>query len=253
MRIDVYLQLKGYFDSRNKASEAIKRGEIRLDGKVILKPSFELDENSSYNLEYTYFDKFVSVGGYKLKKALEDFNLNLHNLTVCDIGASTGGFTDCALQNGAQKVYAVDLNDTLLHHSLKSNCKVKTIVKNAKDLTLKDFNDEIDVICADLSFISATQVMHVFYNISKNNGIVILLIKPQFEMKKHIKLKNGIIKDQKLRVKACKEVYDSAKQVGFRVKAITTAPITDNKNVEFLMLLEKNCLKSESFENLFIN
>lgn len=251
MRLDLYLQLNRYFDSRNKSSEAIRRGEIKVNAKIITKPSFEIDDNMGYKIEYVYADKFVSLGGYKLKKAIDDFNLDFDNKVVCDIGASTGGFTDCAIQHGAKKVYAVDLNDTLLHKSLKQNQNVIPIVKNAKELTKNDMQDEIDIICADLSFISATQVMHVFYNLSKTNGLVVLLIKPQFEMKKHIKLKNGIIKDENLRINACRDVYNCAVSVGFNVKNITNAPINDNKNVEYLILLEKNSLKSENFEKLF--
>lgn len=251
MRIDLYLQLNGYFDSRNKASEAIKRGEITIDGKIITKPSFEIQENVIYKIDYIYSEKFVSIGGYKLKKAIDTFKIDFKNKIVCDIGASTGGFTDCCLQYGAMKVYSVDLNDTLLHQSLKLNSKVIPIVRNAKELSAEDFSEEIDIITADLSFISATQVMQVFYNIIKDNGLVILLIKPQFEMKKHIKLKNGIIKDDKLRMEACKDVYDCAVSIGFYVKNIVNAPIIDKKNVEYLILLQKNSQKSDNFEKLF--
>ncbi|MBO5714402.1 MAG: hypothetical protein J6R83_03145 [Clostridia bacterium] len=163
MRIDLYLQENGYFDSRNKASEAIKRGEIKVNGITISKPSYEINPSNSYNIDYVYDQKFVSLGGYKLQKAINDFGVDLTDKIVCDIGASTGGFTDCALQNGAKKVYSVDLNDTLLHNTLKSNPNVVSVIKNAKDLDKSDFLDTLDVICADLSFISATQVMQVFY------------------------------------------------------------------------------------------
>lgn len=242
MRLDLFLLKNNIFDSRNKASEAIKRGEIKVDGVTIVKPSYDVDLEKTCNVDYVYDQKFVSLGGYKLKKAINDFSLVMTNKIVCDIGASTGGFTDCALQHGAKKVYAVDLNDTLLHNSLKSNPKVVPIIKNAKDLLREDFLDNIDVICADLSFISATQVMHVFYDLLDCNGYAVLLIKPQFEMNKHVKHKNGIIRDEKLRQKACQEVCECATNLGFIVKAITNAPIYENKNIEYLALLEKKSI-----------
>lgn len=252
MRLDTFLQQKGYFDSRNKSAEAIKRGEIKVNGKNILKPSYELDENCQCTIEYLYTENYVSLGGYKLKKALSDFKLNVADLVVCDIGASTGGFTDCMLQNGAKKVYAVDLNDGLLHTKLKEDARVVPVVKNARDLCVADFNEKIDMICADLSFISATQVLNVFYNILPKGATVVLLIKPQFEQGKKVKLKNGIVKDEKQRCNACKEVYDFASQIGFCVLNLTTAPIVKEKNVEFLILLKKTTDKSVEFEKLFI-
>lgn len=252
MRLDTFLQQKGYFDSRNKSAEAIRRGEIMVNDKTVLKPSYEVDENCSCKIEYLFTENYVSLGGYKLKKALFDFKLNVNGWVVCDVGASTGGFTDCILQNGAKKVYSVDLNDGLLHPKLKANERVIPVIKNAKDLVITDFNDEIDMICADLSFISATQVLNVFYNILPNDGTVVLLIKPQFEQGKRVKLKHGIIKDEKQRYNACKEVYDYAVKTGFCVKGLTTAPVVKEKNVEYLILLKKTTDISVDFEKLFI-
>ena len=163
MRLDNYLVEKGIFDSRTKAKQAIERGEIFVDSKKILKSSFEIKEQE-VDVKHVYESKFVSLGGYKLEKALKDFNFNVTDLVVADIGASTGGFTDCLLQNGAKKVYAIDLNDTLLHQKLKESDSVIPIIKNAKDLVLDDFSDHLDLIVADLSFISITQVLSTFSN-----------------------------------------------------------------------------------------
>lgn len=239
MRIDLFLVKKGLFDSRTKSNEAIKRGEIFIDGKIITKSSLEIDENSTLNIERVCEDSFVSNGGFKMNKALIDFNFDVNNLIIADVGSSTGGFTDCVIKRGAKRVYAVDLNDTLLHKTLKENDKVIFQSKNAKFLSASDFVDEIDVIVADLSFISATQVLDVFYKVLKNGGNVILLIKPQFEADKKVKYKNGIVNDKNARVEAIKKVFDCSISCGFTPLKITTAPIKDRKNIEYLILLEK--------------
>lgn len=238
MRIDEFLFVKGYFDSRTKAKQAIEDGNVFLDDKQIDKPSKEVADADFLKITIKAKESFVSLGGYKLSKALNDFDFSVKGLTVADIGASTGGFTDCLLQNGAAKVYAVDLNDDLLHNSLKNNEKVVRIINNAKNLTGEDF-ENLDLITADLSFISAKQVLGVFYKILPENGKVILLIKPQFEIGEKRKFKNGIIKDNKTIKSVCREVYDAARDLGFVVLNMTTAPIKENKNTEFLILLAK--------------
>ena len=238
MRLDLFLVNLGRFDSRNKAKESILRGEVFVDGVKEIKPSREVDENADIKIEQA--KKFVSIGGYKLDKALTEFVVDVDGKIAVDIGASTGGFTDCLIQNGAKKVFAVDLNDELLHPSLK-NCKqVVSVIKNAKNLTKEDFDEKIDIVTADLSFISATSVMEVFASLIDENKSVILLIKPQFETGGKIKFKNGIIREKKYRVSACKGIYDCAISCGLIPKKITKAPNADDKNVEFLMLLEKS-------------
>lgn len=251
MRIDEYLFRNGFFDSRTKAKQAIENGNVLFNGKKILKPSKEVSESEKIEISVTADESFVSLGGYKLSKALKDFNFSVKNLVVADIGASTGGFTDCLIKNGAEKVYAVDLNDDLLHNSLKNNNKVVRIIKNAKNLTLSDFADSLDLITADLSFISLKQVLSVFYNILPADGKVILLIKPQFEMGEKRKFKNGIIKDEKLKKQVCLEVYETASNVGFYALDMTVAPLKEDKNTEFLILLAKNSGKDCTFNELY--
>ena len=250
MRFDEYLTVNRYFESRNKAKNAIEKGLVFINGEKILKPSKEIadGENPTISIEET--ETFVSVGGHKLSKALKDFNFSVCDLVVADIGASTGGFTDCLIQNGAKKVYAVDLNDELLHPSLKNDDKVVRVIKNAKNLTTKDVKD-ITLITADLSFISAKQVLPVFYNILPEIGKVILLIKPQFEMDKKRVFKNGIVKDDKARKDAVRAVYDAALENGFSAVNMTTAPIDKNKNLEFLILLSKDKSVSSDFDILY--
>ncbi len=251
MRLDNFLVENKYFDSRTKAHQSIKRGEVYVNDIVIVKPSYEVSDCSKANIKIIAQNSYVSLGGYKLKKALDEFNISLNGKIACDVGASTGGFTDCLLQNGIKMVYAVDLNDELLHISLKNDCRVKSIIKNAKHLEKKDFSYEIDILTADLSFISARQVVKVFYEILSDNGQAIILIKPQFETGERKKFKNGIIKDAKYREKACREVYDCAVSVGFGVKNLTTAPEIKGKNIEYLIHLSKNDKQSFPFDKLF--
>lgn len=248
MRADEFLTLNGFFESRTKAKQAIERGEVFFNGKRVIKPSEKASEDIKPEIKSA--ERFVSLGGYKLAKALKDFGYGVKGLTVADVGASTGGFTDCLLQNGAEKVYAVDLNDGLLHKSLKEDKRVISVIKNAKNLSRKDLKD-ITLITADLSFISAKQVLPIFYDILPDGGNVILLIKPQFEIGEKRRFKNGIIRDGKLIKNACKEVFDAAKETGFSALKMTTAPVSEDKNTEFLILLSKNTEKSVDFNELF--
>lgn len=250
MRADEFLTVKGFFDSRTKAKQAIERGEVFFNGKRVIKPS-EKTDGQDITTEIKIAARFVSLGGYKLAKALNDFNFSVNGLTVADVGASTGGFTDCLLQNGAAKVYAVDLNDGLLHKSLKNDIRVISVIKNAKTLSCEDVGG-ISLITADLSFISAKQVLPVFYDILPNGGKVILLIKPQFEIGERRRFKNGIVRDAKVIKAACKNVFDAANAAGFSAVKMTTAPISDDKNTEFLILLAKDKDQGATFNELFV-
>ena len=238
MRLDNYLVDIQMFDSRTKANQAIKRGEIFVDDVQTTKAS--LDVNYECKIDRRCESDFVSLGGFKLNKALKDFNLSVKDLIVADIGASTGGFTDCLLKNGAEKVFAVDLRDDLLHKNLKDDTRVIQIVKNAKLLNKCDFLKPLDLIVADLSFISLSQVMDVFSDLLTNGKKLLILIKPQFETGEKRKYKNGIIKDKKVHKTVCLNVYNYAIKCGFAPQAITTAPLSKEKNTEFLFLLEKN-------------
>ena len=255
MRLDLFLEKNNFFDSRTKAKQAIERGEILVNGRVINKSSYQINDDN-VNIQYVYNSKYVSLGGYKLEKALNDFEYNPKDLIAVDIGASTGGFTDCLLKNGVKKVYAVDLNDDLLHKSLKENDKVIEVIKNAKFINVEDFNEPIDLVVADLSFISSTIILPIISNIIDDEKDVILLIKPQFENDEKIKFKNGIIRDKKYQKQACLKVLDCAKSNNLTPIKFTTAPINRDKNVEYLILLRKNAKYNlninEFFQKIFI-
>ncbi len=239
MRLDNFLVEKKYFDSRTKAKQAIERGEIYINGKIIKKVAFEVCSDS-VEVDLKQEDRYVSLGGYKLKKALKDFNFSVENLICADIGASTGGFTDCLLKNGAKKVFAVDLNNELLHQSLKDSDKVFPIIKNVKNLSKVDFNRDLDLVVADLSFISITQALPILSSLIDDGKYLIILIKPQFENDSKIRFKNGVIRDKKIQIDACKKVYSCAIENFLAPIVFTTAPICEDKNIEFLMCFIKN-------------
>lgn len=238
MRLDNYLVQNGFFESRTKAKQAIERGEISIDGKIIYKVSFDVSIDNV--VKRTYLSQYVSLGGFKLEKALKDFSFSVKNMVIADIGASTGGFTDCLIQNNAKKVYSIDLRQDLLHEKLLNNDKVVQIVKNAKELTKKDFQDDLDLIVADLSFISISQVVDTVYDLIDDNKKVIFLIKPQFEIGKRQKFKNGVIKDKRIHKEVCQRIYKLLLDKKLYPQKITIAPINSEKNIEFLILLEKN-------------
>ena len=239
MRLDNYLVERGYFDSRTKAKQAIERGEIYVNSIKVTKCAYLIDEQKEVEIKRICENSFVSLGGFKLKKAIDDFNFNANGLIAADIGASTGGFTDCLLLLGVKKVYAVDLNDKLLHDKLKNDERVIPLIKNARDLVANDFDDKLDLIVADLSFISVTYVLEVFSKLLTDGAKLIILIKPQFESGEKRRFKNGIVKDKKLQLSICNTVYDCALKYNLAPIGFTTAPIVKDKNIEFLMMFEK--------------
>ena len=250
MRLDNYLVEINYFDSRTKAKQSIERGEIFIEGKIVSKPSYYIDNNTQPKIERVFIDSFVSLGGFKLNKAINELGISVNNKICIDIGASTGGFTDCLLQHGAKKVYAVDLNDSLLHPSLKNNERVTPIIKNVKNLKKADFDDKIDLIVADLSFISITQAIPIISDLLDNDEQAVLLIKPQFETNLKRNFKNGIIRDKKIQIEACKNAYNVASQEGLFVTGFTTTEINSQKNLEILMSFIKNGVNKISIDEI---
>lgn len=249
MRLDYFLIEKRIFESRTKAKQAIERGEIFVNGKKIEKPAFLVSQAD--NVEYRREEQYVSLGGYKLNKALKDFNYDANGLTVVDLGCSTGGFTDCLLQNGAKKVYAVDLNDKLLHQKLKYDPKVVYLIKNVKDIKAEDFYEKIDLFTVDLSFISSTVIFETVSKILEKGKDVILLIKPQFENDKKTSFKNGIIKDEKIRYSACEKIVSKALEFGLYPHKFTVAPENKEKNTEYLILLRKDIQNNFNLKEYF--
>ena len=239
MRIDLLLYKNGICPSRNKAKEMVVRGEVLYKGKPC-KPSDEVEDINEITVIQTQTN-FVSNGGYKLDKALNDFDLKVKGLTFVDLGASNGGFTDVLLKNDAKKVYAVDVGESQLDKKLKDDERVVVFDNtNARNVNKDTFGEYVDGVVCDVSFISLTLILENVKNILKDGGFAVLLIKPQFECGKKFLSKNGIVTDVKARLNCVTNIIDFAKNIGLYTTNLTTAPIKEKKNVEYLILAYKD-------------
>ncbi|MGM9912033.1 TlyA family RNA methyltransferase [Floccifex sp.] len=191
--------------SRSKAQDLIKEGYVFVNGKCITKPSFDVNELDKIEIQAKE-DDYVSRAAYKLKAAFDEFNFSVENQVVLDIGASTGGFTDLCLQKGAKKVYALDVGHLQLAEKLDQDSRVvKMEGYNARNLTREWFEDDIDFICMDVSFISAKTILSaVFSNLNVSH--MAILIKPQFECGPQYLNKQGVLKDKKIQQKVVEDV-----------------------------------------------
>ena len=242
MRLDNYLVEKGYFITRNKAQQAIKNNRIKVNNLIINKSGYDINEKDIIEIEKVEYE-FVSRGGYKLLKAIKEFNLDFNNKIVIDIGASTGGFSDCSIQFGAKKVYAIDVGSNQLDDTLKNNPKIISIENtNARDLNTDDYKD-IDYIVMDLSFISITKLLDVLNNLLFNNNInLIVLIKPQFEVENKFINKNGLVKNKEIHYEVINKIINSFKSHEIYLQKLTYSPIRGEKsgNIEYLAMFNKN-------------
>lgn len=239
-RLDTLLVCKGIAKSRERAKEYIKSGKILVNGKLAAKPS----EEAAADAEISYLgdgEKYVGRGGYKLEKALSYFDIDISGCVCVDIGASTGGFTDCMLQNGAKKAYAVDVGHGQLAKKLLDDERVVNIEGvNVKDLTDEIIPEAIDFACADLSFISCIYAAEAAYRLLKLGGKAVILIKPQFEAGKAAISKGGIVKDIKAHIRVLSSITDEISKLGFSILGLTDSPIRGGDgNVEYLIYLEK--------------
>lgn len=239
-RLDSILVTKGYFKSRAKAKYAIDSGNIYVNNIQITKSSKLISEEDNIEVRGETL-KYVSRGGLKLEKAVNVFEINLNNKICMDIGASTGGFTDVMLQNGAKKVYSVDVGHDQLDEKLINNEKVINLEgTNIKDIDVKDFN-AIDFISTDVSFISILQVIPKIYELLKIKGNAVILIKPQFEVGKQNLNKNGVVKDIKIHKKILESIIEQINNIGFEILNLDYSPIKGPAgNIEYLLYIEKN-------------
>ncbi len=242
MRADTYVFVSGNAKSRQNAKILIENGNVLLDGKKIAKPSQDIDETISHTIEIINKPRFVSRGGEKLDFAIEKFNINPSGLTCIDIGASTGGFTDCLLQRGARLVYAVDSGHSQLDPSIYSNEKVISIEKyNAKFMQEQDFPCKFNLAVMDVSFISQTMIHQGISSVLTDEGMLVSLIKPQFECGKSALNSHGIVKKSSYHLQAIIRVIDSALINGFSCLDIVRSPIEGGSgNVEFLACFKKS-------------
>lgn len=235
MRIDVYLAQK--FGSRTKAATAVNKGLVLVNGKKVTR-SYEVKDGDAVEVLEAE-ENFVSAGGFKLAKALKDFDFCVKDKIFADIGASTGGFTDCLLQNGAKKVYCIDVGQSQLDEKLKNENIVIIDGFNARNLNSDLFEETLDGAVIDVSFISLTYVLGAVANTLGNGKSVLALIKPQFECESRSVGKNGIVRDDKIKAKIIEKIYNFALSVDLAPKKLTAAPIVKGKNIEFVILLEK--------------
>lgn len=241
MRLDVYLTDSGVFESRSKAAAAIKAGAVTVNGKTADKASFSVD--GSEKIEVLSRERFVSRAGEKLEKALNEFGISPEGMTVLDIGASTGGFTDCLLQNGAKRVFALDVGTAQLAEKLRNDCRV-TVMEgfNARSAGKSDFPVDIDMIVMDVSFISQTLIYPACADILEPGRHMITLVKPQFEAGKSNIGKGGIVRDKDGRIimKIMKKLDFDAEANGLKRIGFTDSPIEGGDgNREYLALFIK--------------
>lgn len=238
MRLDTLLVARGLAESREKAKALIMEGNVFTGGNRADKTG-EL-VSSDIEIEVRGGLPYVSRGGLKLAKAIELYGLNLSGCTCMDIGASTGGFTDCMLQNGAEKVYAVDVGYGQLAWSLRTDPRVVNLERtNIRYVTREQIPEELDFASIDVSFISLTLVLPVLDTLLKPGGKALCLLKPQFEAGKGKVGKKGVVRELATHLEVCRKIYDFLPQVGMRLLGATFSPIKGPQgNIEYLYFVE---------------
>lgn len=238
-RLDVLLVRRGLAESREKAKAVIMTGNVFVAGEREDKAGSTFPENAEIIVKGEP-SKYVSRGGHKLEKAVETWQLELNGMTCMDVGSSTGGFTDCMLQNGAKKVYAIDVGTNQLAWKLRQDERVVSMEKtNIRYVTKKDVEEEIDFSSIDVAFISLTKVLSPVKELLAKKGRVVCLIKPQFEAGREKVGKKGVVRDKKVHQEVIRMVAGHAKALGFTILGITYSPIKGPEgNIEYLLYLE---------------
>jgi 23S rRNA (cytidine1920-2'-O)/16S rRNA (cytidine1409-2'-O)-methyltransferase len=240
-RLDVLLVEKGFFPTREKAKASVMAGLVYVDGNRVDKAGNMTNPGSELFVKEP-FCPYVSRGGLKLVKAIDNFDLKLEGKTAIDMGASTGGFTDCMLQNGAIKVYAMDVGYGQLDWKLRTDSRVVNMEKtNIRYIDCVAFTEKVDFISIDVSFISLHLIFPVAAALLQDDGQVVCLVKPQFEAGREQVGKGGIVRDKKIHREVIFNVIKYAEESKLFPKALTFSPVTGAKgNIEYLMLLTKN-------------
>lgn len=240
MRLDVFLVQQKFFGSRSQANAAIREGKVIVNGRTVTKAGYEVNEISKIEVSKPPVS-YVSRGGYKLQGAIEHFEIDLRGKTVLDIGASTGGFTDCCLKNGAERVYAFDVGSNQLDKSLLNDERVISRENvNCRYLKREDIPEGIDFICMDVSFISATKMLEAISDILDEGKKAVILFKPQFEVGPENLNSRGIVNNQQAvseRLEDCKRI---AKSLKLELTGMIDSPIKGGDgNQEFLLCFVK--------------
>ncbi|MBO5292604.1 MAG: TlyA family RNA methyltransferase [Lachnospiraceae bacterium] len=241
-RLDVLLVKNGYAQSREKAKAIIMAGNVFVNGQREDKAGTMFSEDKIKSLEVKgHALKYVSRGGLKLEKAVNEFGLSLEGKICMDIGASTGGFTDCMLQNGAVKVYSVDVGSGQLDWKLRNDERVVCMEKtNFRYMVREDIEDDLDFASVDVSFISLDKILPPVRKLLKAAGRMVCLIKPQFEAGREKVGKNGVVREPEIHREVIERVTGFACESGFDVLALSFSPIKGPEgNIEYLMYLQK--------------
>lgn len=240
-RIDVYLTQNGFSKSRESARRSIEAGLVSIDGVLVKKASFKLDETVEHDVVCSDALPYVGRGGLKLEAALDAFGINPIGKICADIGASTGGFTDCLLKRGAIKVFAIDSGRDQLDMDLRLDPRVISLEGvNARFLNAEIVPDPADIIVMDVSFISQTLIIPRLEQILADNGVFITLIKPQFECGREAIGKGGIVKQSRYRLSAVRRVTAACTENGLFLSNLIRSPIVGGDgNVEYLALYTK--------------
>ncbi|MFA7674797.1 MAG: TlyA family RNA methyltransferase [Endomicrobiia bacterium] len=237
-RLDVLMFEKGLVESRSKAQALVMAGTVLVNDKKIIKAGTQVSDDDIIEIEKQ--NPYVSRGGLKLESVLNLFDIDFTDKICMDIGASTGGFTDCMLQHGAQKVYAVDVGSGQLHYKLRQDVRVVNIENvNFRYFDKTLLKDEIDLITIDVSFISLDKILTLANEILSDMGSIIAMIKPQFELE-YGEIKKGVVKDEKLRIKAIDKIKKFAIHLGLDIIKEQDSAVKGPKgNLEHFILLNK--------------
>lgn len=240
IRLDILLYNRGMAASREKARAFILAGEVHVNGMIVDKPGSNIDEEADIKV-ISSAPKYVSRGGLKLEKAIADFQVDFTGRTVLDVGASTGGYTDCALKHGAAEVHALDVGYGQLDWSLRNDPRVVVRERiNIRYFSLEDLGEAVDIITVDVSFISTALVFPVLAELLKEDGTIISLIKPQFEVGKDKVGKKGVVRDAELHCQVLLNCITYAEKAGLHCTGISYSPITGPQgNIEYFIKLNK--------------
>lgn len=240
-RLDVLLVKRGLAPSREKAKAIIMSGIVFVDNEREDKAGTTFDEKVNIEVRGKTL-KYVSRGGLKLEKAMDVFGVKIEGKTCMDVGASTGGFTDCMLQNGAVKVYSVDVGHGQLAWKLVQDDRVICMDRtNIRYVTPDQIDDVLDFASIDVSFISLTKVLLPVKNLLKENGQIVCLIKPQFEAGRENVGKKGVVRDKKVHVQVIEKVIEYAMSIGFKILNLDYSPVKGPEgNIEYLLYLQNN-------------
>ena len=240
-RLDLILVERELFETREKAKREIMAGNVIVNEQVETKAGPMFMDNDKLKIRIKDKLKYVSRGGLKLEKAIKTWDLDFKDKLVLDIGASTGGFTDCALQNGAKCVYSVDVGKNQLDWKLRNDERVLSLEEmHIKDLKQEDINNEkVNFIVIDVSFISLTKVIPYFKKFLAKTGKIVMLVKPQFEVGREKIGRNGVVENEEYHDEAIKQIISFSKEGGYELLGVEDSPIRGTKgNKEFLMLLK---------------